>query len=250
MTEREWLEAANPGPLLAFLEGELVGYVARLPPERSAVARRHLLGLASERKRRLLACAFARQVWPLLVDGRIRHAVVVAERFADGLADHGELAAARAEAFQAWDAVRVDPSGGDRAPAQAAQSAALAALWAVQSNLREAARYGAVAATEASLCPTPAEVRRGQAALVRDVMGNPFRPPDVDPTWLGPAVVAVARAINHEAGFDQLPVLADALLDAGCPPESEVVRHPRGSGPHVRGCWCLDLLVGSGEDTG
>src|SRR5438874_7972379 len=120
MTEQGWLDAGAPGPLLAFLDGEAVTLVDRVPPRRREAVRRHLLLLATGRKKRLLACAFARQVWPLLADGRSRHAVEAAERFADGLGDQAELWAVIEAATQARDAIRVRERDGDRAPALAA----------------------------------------------------------------------------------------------------------------------------------
>jgi hypothetical protein len=85
---------------------------------------------------------------------------------------------------------------------------------------------------------------RLQCDLLRDVFGNPFRPVTADPAWLhrnDGAVVKVARAIYEERAFERLPLLADAVEDAGCT-EAALVGHLRGPGPHVCGCWALDLL--------
>jgi hypothetical protein len=241
MNEAEWLAAASAVPLLTFLEREAVTLVDRVPHERRELVRLHLLGLTEGRKKRLLACAFARQVWPLLEDERSRHALVVAELFADGLADEGQLNAAVEDATQARDAVRVERLSGNRAGDRTARSAAIAAMMAVRFDIWQAAEESALAATRSSLCPTLADAQREQADLVRDIMGNPFRPPAIDQFWLTPAVVAVARAIYQEASFAQLPVLADALLDAGCS-DVDILNHLRGPGPHALGCWALDLL--------
>jgi hypothetical protein len=78
---------------------------------------------------------------------------------------------------------------------------------------------------------------------VRDVFGNPFRPAVADPRWLTPTVLSLAGGIYTERAYDRLPVLADALQDAGCDSE-EVLAHCRGAGPHVRGCWVVDLILG------
>jgi hypothetical protein len=85
------------------------------------------------------------------------------------------------------------------------------------------------------------------AAGLRDVFGNPFRPgpvvgPDVR-TWNGGTVVKLARGIYEEGAFDRLPVLADALEDAGCG-DPDLLTHCRSGGEHVRGCWAVDLLLG------
>jgi hypothetical protein len=85
-----------------------------------------------------------------------------------------------------------------------------------------------------------------QADLLRDVIRGPFAPLFFRSTWRtenGGASQQVARVIYDEESFDQLPILADALLDAGCDCD-EVLDHLRGPGPHVRGCWPLDLVLG------
>jgi hypothetical protein len=82
-----------------------------------------------------------------------------------------------------------------------------------------------------------------QTHLLRDIFGNPFRPVTLDPTWKTPAVVQLARSLYEERRFTDMPVLADALEEAGCQ-DAAVLGHCRGSGPHVRGCWVVDLLLG------
>jgi hypothetical protein len=83
------------------------------------------------------------------------------------------------------------------------------------------------------------------AGLARCVFGNPFRPAAADPSWLTTTVSALARGIYEGRAFDRLPILADALQDAGCELEA-VLAHCQGGGPHVRGCWVVDLLLGKG----
>jgi hypothetical protein len=73
------------------------------------------------------------------------------------------------------------------------------------------------------------------------VIGNPFRP--VTPAWQSDAVVRLAQAIYDERAFERLPILADALAEAGCD-HAAILEHCRGPGPHVRGCWVVDLLLG------
>ena len=86
-----------------------------------------------------------------------------------------------------------------------------------------------------------------QADLLRGIFGTPFRPsPAIQPAWLawnGVAAIGLARAIYAERRFDDLPVLADALEDAGCR-EDELLDHLRDAGPHARGCFVIDLLKG------
>jgi hypothetical protein len=85
--------------------------------------------------------------------------------------------------------------------------------------------------------------RRKQAELLREIIGNPFRPVALDPAWRTPTVVALASQMYESRDFGAMPILADALQDAGCDNE-EVLHHCRGPGPHVRGCWVLDLVLG------
>ena len=77
------------------------------------------------------------------------------------------------------------------------------------------------------------------------MLGNPFRPVEVDSTWLTSDVLLLAGGIYDERAFDRMPILADALQDTGCA-NDDVLNHCRGDGPHVRGCWVVDLLLGKG----
>jgi hypothetical protein len=90
----------------------------------------------------------------------------------------------------------------------------------------------------------PGEGPRLAAEVIRDVMGDPFRPVALRRSWLrqeGGAVRHLAESIAAEGRYNELPILADALEDAGCT-EAAVLEHCRGLGPHVRGCWVLALL--------
>lgn len=80
-------------------------------------------------------------------------------------------------------------------------------------------------------------------AILRDIIGNPFRPVTFDPAWQTSTVTALAQAIYEEQAFDRLPILADALEDAGCT-TADILGHCRGDGEHVRGCWVVDLVLG------
>jgi hypothetical protein len=87
------------------------------------------------------------------------------------------------------------------------------------------------------------ENRTLNAMLLRDIVGNPFRPFSADPAWLTSTVVTLATGIYEQRAFDRMPILADALQDAGCE-DADILDHCRGAGPHVRGCWVVDLLLG------
>ena len=85
--------------------------------------------------------------------------------------------------------------------------------------------------------------RTKPADPLRCVFGKPFRPVAFDPRWRTSDVLGLARGIDDERGFDRLPILADALMDAGCDGE-EILAHCRSDGQHVRGCWVVDLVLG------
>jgi hypothetical protein len=85
--------------------------------------------------------------------------------------------------------------------------------------------------------------RTAQTDVLRDIFGNPFRPVKLDPRWLTPDVVELARGIYDSRAFDRLPILADATQDAGCD-NADILDHCRSDRPHVRGCWVIDLLLG------
>lgn len=81
------------------------------------------------------------------------------------------------------------------------------------------------------------------AAIMRDIFGNRFRPATLDPAWRTTTVVRFAQAVYDDCAFHQLPILADALEEGGCT-DAAILGHCRGPGPHVRGCWVVDLLLG------
>jgi hypothetical protein len=92
------------------------------------------------------------------------------------------------------------------------------------------------------LAPIPIALST-MADVVRDILGNPFRTVAIDPTWQSADVLGLARAIYEDRAFDRMPLLADALMDAGCDNEA-MLAHCRSEGPHVRGCWVVDLVLG------
>lgn len=91
---------------------------------------------------------------------------------------------------------------------------------------------------------------RALGRFLHEIAGNPFRPARFDPRWRTAAVVGLAAGIDADRGYDRLPILADALLEADCDDEA-VLRHCRGTEPHAgepaghaRGCWVIDLVLG------
>jgi hypothetical protein len=217
MTGDEWNDCTNPAAMLTFLRST---------------------GSASDRKLRLFAVACCRRVWPLLTDERARKAV----EFADGLVGEPALAAA---AFEVRTALSDPASPG---PLQAAAGA----IWL---DAFAASHYAAFATARTSngirfplLCEARDVEWLGQAAMLCDLFGTlPFRDIDMGPsllTWRDGTLPKLARAIYEERRFGDLPVLADALEEAGCD-NPDMVRHCRQQeAVHVRGCWLLDLLMG------
>ncbi|WP_227254425.1 hypothetical protein [Frigoriglobus tundricola] len=82
-----------------------------------------------------------------------------------------------------------------------------------------------------------------QADLLRDIFGNPFRSAELQVEWLTSDVLALARGIYADRAFDRMPILTDALQDAGCD-DADLLDHCREPGAHVRGCWAVDRLLG------
>jgi hypothetical protein len=218
MTEADWLACEDLRALLDF-------YAAK----------------ASQRKLRLFAAACCRRVWPLLTDRWSREAVETAEGFADGAADKHDFAVARETAEEAlrWAKQRA----ADPAAQELAVTAARAAYAATFELPEEAARFAAHAAAGAA---GGEDVSALHCRLFRDVIGNPFRPVELDPSWLhwkDRGVQRLARAIYEERRFQDLPALGGALAEAGCT-FAAVLAHCREPGEHVRGCWVLDMLLG------
>jgi hypothetical protein len=218
MTEAEWLACDDPRPMLKWLRGK-----------------------ASDRKRRLLAVGCCRRIWKDIRMATRRRAVEVAEQFADGTAGANDL---RAALLRATAGGRFD-------------RASFAACWSASDKSRfvervpfEAAKHVAsrVAKSRSSARGRKArdEELSAQAALVRDVFGNPFRLVALGPAWPawdGGTVPKLAQAIYDDRAFERLPVLADALEEAGCT-NPDLLGHCRQPAEHVRGCWAVDLLLG------
>ena len=85
--------------------------------------------------------------------------------------------------------------------------------------------------------------RMTQYAMLRDIVGVPARPISLKKRWQSETVVALANSIYAERAFDRIAILADALEEAGCD-NRDMLDHCRGDGPHVRGCWVVDLVLG------
>jgi hypothetical protein len=229
MTEAEWLGCTDPKPMLDLLR--------RMKENRSKGGRRRL---------RLFGCACCRRVAPFLTK-RGQRWLELAETYADGVGNREEYRNAAGEDIGPVDGQRV------------AHLADLAAWFTLGSNVMIAAAAAASSAadvigmdawhrhrSEEMSRAHELEEQTSQAHILREIFGNPFRPTTSAPAWLawnGGTVPKLAQNSYAERAFDRLPVLADALEEAGCT-DADILSHLRGPGPHVRGCWALDLLLG------
>jgi hypothetical protein len=236
-----------------------------------------LRGKVSDRKWRLFACACCRRIWHLLTDARSRKAIEVAEQCADGGANPEALleasnsawAAARemitsfetASGFDPYnDPLFMDGIHDSCLSAPAACAAAYASMtdlgwvpstahYACHATVQAASPVGTTGSAGGVAIREESEraERAAQAALLRDVFGLlPLCPVAFGPAWAGwnnGTVVQLAQGIYEDRAFDRLPILADALEEAGCQHQS-ILDHLRSPGPHVRGCWLLDLILG------
>ena len=229
MTEADWLAATNPQTMLKFVQGS---------------------GKASDRKLRQFAVACCRLIWHEITDERSRQAVEVAQRFADEKATGNELAIARDAAPPSY---RTYLSNGFPYPDELAASAAAecaAESIDTQALLDDIFGYGVFDYVDMKLDCDGYSVA---ATILRETFGNPFRPISLNPSWLtwnDGTVRRLAEAIYGERELPsghldvtRLAVLADALEDAGCA-DPDLLGHLRGPGPHVRGCWVIELLTG------
>jgi hypothetical protein len=197
---------------------------------------------ASERKLRLFACACCKSVVPLLECDACLRALEVAESHADGSVSVQAVAHAREHVHGEWV-----NSGDAYRHLDAAASLVLSAIdhHPYQITWECLAKMEREVASEN--CPDEAAIfgalSRAQPRLLRCVIGNPFRPTTLDSSWLTSTVLTLAEGVYTERAFDRLPILADALQDAGCD-DADVLGHCRGPGPHARGCWVVDLVLG------
>jgi hypothetical protein len=230
VTESEWLAGTDPEALLTFLLDS---------------------GRATDRKLRLFSVACCRRVSFLMTDPRHRRVVEAAEQFADGRLTAAELEAALDPVIALWAEL---PPAGRWEPVHYLTGATRhldegdCAPWAASYSARARASQ-----TCDKDSPGWWDARRpedaAQCHLLRDVFGPlPFHPVAIDAAvlqWGGGTVPAIARRIYEERAFHDLPILADALEDAGCQ-DQDILGHCRSGGEHVRGCWVVDALLGKG----
>jgi hypothetical protein len=220
VTEAEWLACTDPKAMLEFLGAK-----------------------AGDRKIRLFALACCRRTWYLLYDPRLRNAIDVNERYADGEASRAELDEA---ALTATDVpLRMDHHGFLYSTEAVVWSTA---IWLHFTGLNDSNPHRDPSINAAcAIAPPGTEEhnaeRAHQSGVIRDLFGNPFRPIVFALDWQMPNVTAVARSVYDQKDFASLPVLAAALEEAGCQ-DAEILSHCRSPGSHVRGCWVVDLILG------
>jgi hypothetical protein len=213
MTEAQWLVSKKPDTMLRAYEKEISAH-------------------PHSRKQRLFAIACCNRIWHSLTDTSSRMAVETSALFADGLVEKDQLMAAH---FASESAVsdESEPS----APGYAASAAT--AVSATFFRAESVCLFASLAAGD-DLKGGPEHT--AQCNLIRDIFGNPFRPISFNAAWLTSTVLALANGMYNEKAFDRMPILADALQDAGCDNE-DILNHCRQPGEHVRGCWVVDLFL-------
>jgi hypothetical protein len=169
----------------------------------------------SGRKLCLFGLACAPKYWQLPASGQLRPVLEAAERYVD---EYDRTGAAELQCHgSAWGPKHLDPW--------------VFASYAASQGYRLSPNRSAIVDIKALV------------GLLYCVFGNPFRKVTIDPAWVTPTVASVAQAAYDQRAFDRLPILADALEDAGCD-SADILNHCRQPGEHVRGCWVVDLLLG------
>lgn len=173
------------------------------------------------RRLRLLAAACVRLLVTPDTPTVVEELLDMVERYADGVATRAEFLTARKTIRHA---IKSNPKVSTVQAMKNLADDAMEAMTVTVANARH--RNGAA-----------------QCELIRCLFGNPYHPSSVDPAWLTGTVVTLARGIYADRAFDRLPVLADALQDAGCH-DSVILEHCRREGSHARGCWVVDTVLG------
>jgi hypothetical protein len=277
MTEAEWHDGTDPFTLYEFLRTETVTHRTRW--QGWLTVRRFSI---SERRLRLFAYACCARVEHLLPVDQARSLLLASEAYADGCIGDTELEAAERSCEAA-----IRREGQSPTPWLRYEHEAVAAVTLVHRTEAVPGRLGAIMAAGRAragaavwrrhvdslggvlrvkpeeFAPLEEVVRTcdrfflsseraaeaaRQAELLRDIVGNPFRPVHAEPDWLAwhdGVIVRLAQTIYDGRRFQDLPVLGDALEDAGCT-DVEILSHCRGGGLHVRGCRVIDILTGRG----
>jgi len=224
MTEVEWLICDNVKSMLRVLRGR-----------------------ADERKLRLFAVAGCRSVWSLVQGMDGQRALETAEGYADGAVTQHEMITAYVSTNTLINVIRSQSRNVHQDPKA---FALLAVLRGTSTGLCFYGRDWEYETYDPYQCASDVAeyVEKGSAwgkkgDTLRDIFGNPFRPVAFDTAWRTDTAVALATQMYESRDFGAMPILADALQDAGCDSD-DILSHCRGPGPHVRGCWVVDLVLG------
>jgi hypothetical protein len=223
MTEAEWLACGDPEALLSAIEPR-------------------------GRKVRLYALACCRRIWDRL-DDATRALMRAAEQYRDGDSSGSDLLS---ESRLLQERGPPYPSAGWYAVRAVIDAACLRGLGTGGEDSLGHALEVSRNVARPLLPPTHVAIdyweraewraeSAGQAAIVRDIF--PRQPVSFLPEWRTSTVLSLAEGMYATGDFSPMPILADALQDAGCD-NSDILHHCRGNGPHVRGCWVVDLVLG------
>ena len=207
MTEAEWSNCTDPGKMLRFI-----------------------WPWATDRKLRLFQCAWCRRMPYPLPDPRSRMAVETGERYVEGLV-------AEEERQTAWEAAQ-----------RVVEDAVAEQQWEQAAGAADARRCIAIARDQIVRVRHPSSVWHSeQIRILRELLGPlPFRSVLFSSSvlsWNDGTIRKLAEAIYEGLAFDRLPILADALEEAGCQ-DANILGHCRSGNEHVRGCWVVDALLG------
>jgi hypothetical protein len=214
MSQDDWTVAEEPVALLKMVEP-----------------------IASDRKMRMLACGCCRLIWDDLSLEPVRAVVEMSEKYADGLVSADDLNESHNRAVITFvntlhEQVRLlteDPAEFTRF-----QKAA---------RVNDCCHVGKLSSEKVSDLLSAQGVKERGSELLREIFGNPFRPVSFDPAWRTSTAVALAQQMYDGRDFSLMPIPGDALQDAGCE-HADILDHCRSAGPHVRGCWVVDLVLG------
>ena len=247
MTEAQWLACNEPSRLLSSLFPRVKDTASDERFRRFGIACCRRVADVLE-----FGDTYALDCLEIYANSKLREAFLKARRFHRGAGNDASRGLSQVS--------RTDPVARNRAAAVALASSA---VW---SCTKSKATQAAMAYREAAMArahlnaaaggPVPAGHQLGawlpadatelaaQAALVRDIFGNPFRPPVAfAPDWRTDTAMSLATQMYEAREFSAMPILADALQDAGCTDE-HLLSHCRAPGEHVRGCWVVDLVLG------
>jgi hypothetical protein len=223
MNQAKWLSGTDPVAMLAYCAGKFGRWTT---PSFERLVNRY-----GPRKLGLYGVACCRQLWDRL-DTPARELIESFEAYCDGLISTEEI-------FGRHTATR---------------SVSLGVPWLIQAtgklycigedtdmeyweDLKRALK-----AVQRDSAQAMFKERIQQAHLLREVFGNPFRAREAAPGWRSHTAVALARRAYEERDWSMLPVLADALEEAGCQ-DVELLQHCRRGSDHYRGCWAVDRIL-------